>query len=213
MSSNPELDAMQREATRQRILEAGFRLFAARTIGKVAMTDVAEAAGLGVATVYRHFSTKTALAAEISAWVWETYMARASVQSAGKTATAAQKYEFFLDSFFDLYRSRRDLLRYNQFFNVYIQSEEDVSEESLAPFRRVVAELQQRFDAVYEQAKTDGTLRTDLPSAEIFLPSLHLMLAAVTRYAVGLLYVGDRPPETELLLLKKMLLREFAREP
>ena len=51
-------------------------------------------------------------------------------------------------------------------------------------------------------------MRTDLPAQEVFATSLHLMLAAATRYAVGLVYrSGD--PEQELELLKSMLLDRF----
>ena len=39
--------------------------------------------------------------------------------------------------------------------------------------------------------------------------AVHLMPAAVTRCAVGLVYHEGTDPEQELLLLKNMLLREF----
>ena len=61
MSTNPELNTLQKELTRTKILEAGFRIFAEKTIEKVTMTDVAEAAGVGVATVYRYYKTKPEL--------------------------------------------------------------------------------------------------------------------------------------------------------
>ena len=32
--------------------------------------SIADAAGFGIATVFRHFSTKTALVADISTWIW-----------------------------------------------------------------------------------------------------------------------------------------------
>ena len=51
MGFNPEKNAQQKAATTQKILEAGFRVFAERTIEKVKMTDVADVAGIGVATV------------------------------------------------------------------------------------------------------------------------------------------------------------------
>ena len=50
MGVNPELNALQKEVTRQRILEAAFRLFVDNNIDKVTMQDVASAAGVGVAT-------------------------------------------------------------------------------------------------------------------------------------------------------------------
>ena len=47
----------------------------------------------------------------------------------------------------------------------------------------------------------------------MFSTTLHLMLAAVTRYAVGLVYEGGTEPEKELTVLKEMLMgRYLARE-
>ena len=57
--------------------------------------------------------------------------------------------------------------------------------------------------------RRDGTLCTDYPEEVIFSATLHLMLAVVTRYAVGLVYDAGVDPEQELLLQKRMLLREF----
>ena len=69
----------------------------------------------------------------------------------------------------------RDLLRFNQFFNVYIQSENIEPEE------------------------------------EMFSTTLHLMLAAVTRYAVGLVYIpeGGFDAEKELEKQKEALLIRY----
>ena len=47
---------------REAMLAEGFRLFAEKGIEPVSMLDVAGACGLGVATLYRYYSTKLALA-------------------------------------------------------------------------------------------------------------------------------------------------------
>ena len=49
---------------------------------------------------------------------------------------------------------------------------------------------------------------TDVPEEEIFSTTLHLMLAAATRYAVGLIYQGG-DPEEELTALKEMLMERY----
>ena len=122
--------------------------------------------------------------------------------------TAADVYAFFLDSFLRLYRERADLLRFNQFFNVYVRSEK-IDAGHLRPYGGMIDALRERFRAVYEKGRQDGTLRTDYPEEVIFSATLHLMLAVVTRYAVGLVYDAGVVPEEELRLQKRMLLREF----
>lgn len=209
MGANSELEALQKEVTRQRILETSFRVFAENTIEKVKMTDIADAAGIGVATVYRYYSTKPKLAVAVSAWAWETYLKEAIQGGDMHDSTAAEKFAYYLDAFLDLYRNHRALLRFNQFFNVYIENEKDVPADTVKPFLAVVDVLTERFEVLYRKAQQDGTLRTDIPAKEMLLSSLHLMLAAVTRYAVGLVYTDGYDPERELILLKNMLLREY----
>ena len=109
-----------------------------------------------------------------------------------------------------MYRNHRNLLRFNQFFNVYVQNEE-IPLEVMKPYFEVVKKLEDRFAALYERAEKDHTIRTDIPAKEMLLTSMHLMLAAVTRYAVGLVYEGGMDPEKELVLQKNMLLREFTK--
>ena len=64
---------------------------------------------------------------------------------------------------------------------------------------------------MYTRAKQDRTIRTDETEEEMFSTTLHLMLAAVTRYAVGLVYVPESgfDAEKELEKMKMALLHEY----
>ena len=208
MSINPELNALQKEVTRTKILEAGFRIFAEKTIEKVTMTDVANAAGVGVATVYRYYKTKPELVLGIGTWSWEKYMSENDGSIDIERMTAFEQFTFYLDSFLDLYHKHKDLLRFNQFFNVYVQSE-DIPFDEMDAYRKMIGSLAERIHAVYQRAMQDHTLRTDIPWNEMFSATIHLMLAVVTRYAVGLVYDGGVDPEKELMLQRNMLIREF----
>ena len=213
MSINPEKDAIRVEARKREIMDAAFSVFTERSIDKVTMNDVAAAAGIGVATVYRHFSTKPALVLAVAAKAWGDY-AEANYQQLPGTdsRSAAQVYEFFLDSFIDLYRNHQDLLRFNQMFNIYVRAE-GITGDQLKPYNDMIGTLAERFHHMYLLAEKNGTLRTDVPEQEMFSATLHLMLAASTRYAVGLVYDAGIDPERELELLKRMLIREFVTLP
>ena len=64
---------------------------------------------------------------------------------------------------------------------------------------------------VYERAEQDHTIRTDESEEEMFSTTLHLMLAAVTRYAVGLVYIPESglDAENELEKLKEAMLLRY----
>ena len=212
MGRNLEKDAIEMAAKNQRILENGFRVFAENTIEKVTMNDVAKAAGIAVSSLYRYYSTKPRLVMGISTWAWGAYVKENARQEAEESApdrTAADMFDFYLETFLDLYRNHKDLLRFNQSFNAYLQSEY-IPEEEKKPYMDMIRALEARFGRIYIKALEDGTLRTDISKKKMFSATLHLMMAAVTRYAVGLAYTEGTDAEAELKLQKDMLLRAFA---
>ena len=214
MARNLKKDAIEMAAKKQRILENGFRIFSERTIEKVTMEEVAKAAGIGVATLYRYYKTKSALVLGISIWAWEMYIAENGKKPdviRETNRTAAEEFELKLEAFLDLYRNHKDLLRFNQFFNIYLQSEA-IPEDDKGQYMDMIHELSDQFEKTWQKGQQDGTLKTDMPAKKMFSAALHLMLAAVTRYAVGLAYTEETDAEEELKLQKDMLLRQFVRE-
>ncbi len=212
-----EKDAAQMAARRQRMLEVAFALFAENGIEAVSMPQVATACECGIATLYRYFNTKLTLAVAVSTWAWERCFTEDNANyrdEAIDQMTGAQQFEAYLGRFLGLYREHRDLLRFNQFFNTFVQAE-DASPEQMAPYLGMIQEVRDWFHGIYCKGQQDGTLRTDCTEGEMFATTIHLMLAATTRYAVGLVYEpqGRSGVEDELVLLKNMLMREYVTSP
>ena len=65
-----ERDAIEMAARRARLLEAGFRLMAERTIEAVRLQEIADEAKVGIATLFRYFKTKPDLVIEIATNIW-----------------------------------------------------------------------------------------------------------------------------------------------
>ena len=81
----------------------------------------------------------------------------------------------------------------------------------MKPYRDIIEELKPEFHVLYARAEQDHTLRTDESEEEMFSTTLHLMLAAVTRYAVGLVYIPESglDAEKELEKLKEAMLLRY----
>ena len=211
---NTEKDAAQMAEKQKRAMEAGFRLFTERSIDAVSMNDVARESGVGIATLYRYYESKMQFVIAIAVWKWEEYQDRHGLeQKSGETGMdAAGIYTGFLNAFLDLYRNHRDLLRFNQNFNIYLRGEK-ADAETVSPYSRMIDRVAEQFRRCWELGASDGTLYTDTPWEQAFSATLHLMLATVTRYAVGLVYQpsAEFDPENELRLLKEMLQRQYVR--
>ena len=213
MARNLEKDAVEMAAKRENILKAGFRLFSERGIEPITMNDVAREAGVGIATLYRYYSTKPELVMAVSTAGWSKYVQANDEWKNSpwlKLATGAQRYEFFLNSFIALFRTNTDMLRFNQFFNIYVQAEK-MDADALNPYHRMIDAMRDRFHQVYEKGINDGTIRKDTEEHEMFTASLHIMLATATRYAIGLVYQpdGGSEDERELEILKEMFMKRY----
>ena len=190
------------------MLSTAFRMFSERNIDSVQMIDIAKETGYTKRSLNRYFSAKEDLVVAVSAWAMESFTRVNRRKSPEQTGTAAETYAFFLDSFLRMYRERSDILRFNQHFNLYVKAR-GIRTEQMRPYSGMIDAIKERFHAVYLKGKQDKTLRTDIPEEKMFSATLHLMLAAVTRYAVGLDYETGIDPEEELMTLRNMLYREY----
>lgn len=210
MARNIQKDAIEMAEKNQRILQSAFTLFAANTIEKVKLTEVADAANIGIASLYRYYPSKPELVLAISIWAWDKFINENPLPIGEDNMTGAEEFEVHLNTFLDLYRVHKDLLRFNQFFNVYIQSE-DISINQMEGYLEIVQKLEEQFHFTYKKGIADGTIKAILSEKAMFSTVLHLMLAAVTRYAVGLAYNEETDAEAELEILKEMLMSRFAK--
>jgi AcrR family transcriptional regulator len=197
----------------QHILEAGFRLFAEKGIEQVTMTDIAEASKVGRMTLFRYFPSKTELVIAISTWKWKEYItSRNSLLSAEEMEklTGADQLKLYIGSFLELYRYHKDMLRFNYNFNSFLSYQKGTPEQK-QPYQKLVDALSLQFHTLYERGRLDGTLNTDIPEYTMFSSVFHIMLAAVTRYAMGLAIVNESDTEKELVILADMMLSRFTK--
>ena len=212
---NKEKDEKLMEIRRAEFLETGFRLFSEKTIETVTLPQIAEASGYGAATLYRYYDKKPGFVVAVAAWKWDQFAKEIwdGWESSGLDQEKSAKVHFglYLDFFLELYRNHSDFLRFNQYFNLYVRSEK-IDMETLNPYQEMIKRMKVHFhDTVYQKAEKDHTVRTDEPEEKMFSKTMHLMLAAVTRYAVGLLYQPENGFDAleELEFLKNAILKEY----
>ena len=203
-------DAIEMAARRERLLEAGFRLMSARTIEAVTLQQIADEARIGIATLYRYFKAKPDLVIEIGTNIWKRYYAEVEKEYArlnGPAMNAAEELEFFLDSIIELYRSRRDVLRFNRNFDTYVQHERCTAAQ-MRPYNDAVAVFAKKFHTVVRKARADGSLRIPVSEPRLFVTLLYTMLSGAGKYAEGLVYPpdGERDMTDELEAIKRMIL-------
>lgn len=68
-----DLSGSAEESRDAHIVACAAALFLKDGLGEVRMTDIADASGIGVATLYRRFSTKTNLAIAAATLLWQRF--------------------------------------------------------------------------------------------------------------------------------------------
>ncbi len=206
MGRNPERDARAMAARKQKILQHSFKVFSTRGIDGVSMNDVARACRIGCATLYRHYTTKPALAVAVAAWAWENKILAQIRREELSGESAAELLASFLDLILDLYRKQPEALRFDLYFRVYARNEH-LPEDQTRACSGAVGELEKRFSEIYAAAGRDGSLKTEIGEAEMFSLILNTLLFSCSRVSASLSYAEGNDNEKELSLLRDMLLR------
>ena len=202
---------MEKERERnQRIIDTAFRLFVERKIEAASMDEVAKAAGVGRATLFRCYSNKTELVIAVCASKWKAYLDKLDEKrpiTSIQDIPAIDRFMFTLDSYIGMYRNHKALLQYNDNFNNYI-THQTVQEKELENYHASLGSVNTRLHMMYAKAKEDRTFRTDIPEEQFLRVTVHTMMAACTHYAGGFIWgATDNKDYTEdLLLLKEMIL-------
>lgn len=199
-----------KETRRRLIIDTAFRIFVEQKIEPVSMGEIASAAGIGRATLFRYYANKLELVVAVCAAKWKEYLdeldAKRPLSSIGDIP-AIDRFTFTLDSYIDMYRYHKDLLQYNDNFNHYV-THEGVREEQLEEFHASLYSVDTRLEWMYEKAKEDHTFRTDIPREEFFRVTVHTMMTACAYYAGGFIWGAENTKDytPELLRIKEMIL-------
>jgi AcrR family transcriptional regulator len=139
---------------RLRILEAAEEIFATQGVS-VPIDTVAERAGLGVGTLYRHFPTKEALFEAIVVARLEQLMEM--VRDQGDADDPGQALFFFLRQFAEHASAKRDLFEALGSAGIDIKSQ----------CSEMVDEMKRNIDVLRQRAVDAGALRSDVSTEEM----------------------------------------------
>ena len=166
--SKSEKQMEKENARNQKIIDTAFQIFVERKIEPVSMGEIADAVGIGRATLFRCYANKTELVIAVCAAKWKAYLDKLDEVrplSSIENIPAIDRFIFTLDSYIWMYQNYKELLLYNDNFNHYV-THEGVDKEKLKEFHRSLYSVNTRLDWMYEKAKEDKTFRTDIPKEE-----------------------------------------------
>ena len=110
----------KKDERREKILTEAYRIFVEKKIEPVGLGEIAEAAGIGRATLFRYYSSKLELVIAVCTREWKAYLDALDqvrpISSVGEIP-AIGRLIVTLDSYIEMYQSHKSLLCFNDNFN------------------------------------------------------------------------------------------------
>lgn len=168
-------------------------VFLAGRIADVKMTDIAEAAGVGVATLYRRFSTKTDLAVLAGTLLWRRFNERihALVESDEFLALGGlERLGALLSSYRDAYLEHAEFTRFLDELDHLLLSE-GVGAKRLAVYGAEVDSFYLVFDDAYLLGCMDGSIAREVDFPVFYRALAHALTSVAQKFARGEVIPSD----------------------
>lgn len=168
-------------------------LFLRDGIAQVRMTDIADAAGVGVATLYRHYKTKTRIAILAGTFMWRRFNARirAMVETdAFLAANGGQRLTMLLDKYIDAYTAYPDFVRFLDEFDHLVLSE-GLEAGDLAAYGEAVDSFYIIFEDAYQMGRTDGSIVHEVDFGLVYRTVAHAMMGVAQKLVRGEIIPSD----------------------
>ncbi|MBQ9384289.1 MAG: TetR/AcrR family transcriptional regulator [Ruminiclostridium sp.] len=168
-------------------------MFLERGIENVKMTDIAEESGVGVATLYRYFGTKTGIAAEAMTFLWNDlrelfggiFDSPAFVSQSG-----IKQLHDLLRMYLVMYTAHRDFMKLLGEFDNFVLRE-NVPKEELRGYEKSVINFYPVFEEAFRRGVEDGTVRPAVDPGIFYTTYAHALTEMCKKFIAGEILPSD----------------------
>lgn len=189
----PQERSLTGNARMDRAVECAAGLFLKRRIADVRMTDVADAAGVGVATLYRRFSTKTRLALVAGTLLWRRFNERivALVESdAFLGMSGADRLERMLRLYAEGYVENAGFVLFIDDLDGLLVTE-GAPLDAVAAYGREVDSFYLIFADAYQLGLQDGSVAREVDFPVFYRSVAHALMGVAQKLARGEVIPSD----------------------
>ncbi|MBR3268723.1 MAG: TetR/AcrR family transcriptional regulator [Oscillospiraceae bacterium] len=169
------------------------KMFLKNGIDAVKMTDIADACGVGVATLYRYFGTKTSITIAAMTHLWselKRMYEQVFETDTFRSQSGIKQLSDLMRMYLVLYDSHGDFMRLVGEFDLMLQSG-DVPKEALRDYEQSIINFYPFLENAYLTGLKDGTVRDDIDFKLFYLTFGHSMLELCKKLLRGELLPSD----------------------
>lgn len=147
-----------RNQRKEMVIKASYKLFLEKKIESASIQEIADEAGIGVASVYRYFSNKGEMAVEAAILSWESGLnpLLERVNSDANAGIAA-----LMNGYLDIFRTNPDFFRYLEDFDNYI-SKLETPPSAMERYELMLDRQDEIIKSILQKDVHKGTLRSDI---------------------------------------------------
>ncbi len=168
-------------------------MFLEHGIEKIKMTDIAEESGIGVATLYRYFGTKSGISAAAMTFLWndlKNLFGGIFDSDAFTGQTGIKQIRDLLRMFVVMYSAHKDFMRLLGEFDRMILNEEFPKEE-LAEYERSVINFYPVFESAFIKGRKDGTIKNGIEPRLFYITYAHALTEMTKKFINGEVLPSD----------------------
>lgn len=183
----------QKADTDKYVVECAATLFLRNGIESVKMVDIADAAQVGVATLYRHFSTKTRIAVQVALLLWERFNARLVelVESDSFLGlNGIQRLRALLEGYCVAFGANRDFVAFTDEFDHMVLSGQ-VSKDELGVYGSQIDSFYSFFEDAYLLGRRDGSIVRSIDFRQFYVALAHALVGVAQKLCRGEVIPSD----------------------
>ncbi len=182
-----------RDKRMERAVSVCAALFLEHGIEKIKMTDIAEESGIGVATLYRYFGTKSGISAAAMTYLWNDLKQLFGGVFDSETftgQTGIKQIRDLLRMFIVMYSAHKDFMKLLGEFDRMIL-DEGFPKEELADYERSVINFYPVFESAFKKGIEDGTVRAAADPELFYITHAHSLMEMCKKFINGEILPSD----------------------
>lgn len=168
-------------------VDTAAKLYLANGISDAKMTDIAEQAQIGVASLYRYFGTKQLFTVKVGAYIWKTTMKALEpvyMNEEYREMTGIDQVATLLNMFHVLLEDHRPFLRFLSEFDIFVVREH-LGISQLSEYESCSLNMLLVMTAAMEKGFRDGTIRPDVDATVFYYTVTDSLLSMCEKFVWG----------------------------
>lgn len=190
---------------KNKVLVIAKDVFLKKGIADVSMTDIAEEAQFGVASIYRYFGNKNALVVECAVSLWEERIEKIRKEYQKNSGFSGFEQLKRLTDFFPwLIVGDKDFSRFLIMFDAFLYGD-NITAKERADYERAMLEIYRMFEAAYNSGLADGTVRNIGSFSDFYFACTQSLLSLSQKLTIrGNVLSGDKEHTEKIEMLIDM---------